>query len=83
MRRLNQTPCDEAISRSIRVSVLKTSRASSSNAWSSVREAKSESGRPISLGMMLKSRLTVGVKKRILRSRSRKSVATSVLKRTF
>jgi hypothetical protein len=50
---------------------------------SAASEWRSASGRPTSLGMMLKSDLVAGVKKRILRSISRNSVATSVLNRTF
>ena len=59
------------------------SRASVRRAPSAASELRSASGRPMSLGMTLNSDLVAGVKKRILRSVSRKSVATSVLYRTF
>ena len=43
------------------------------------KQPPSTNGRPTSVGMTLNSSLVVGVKKRILRLASRKSVATSVL----
>jgi len=53
--------------------------ASSRIALSAAKEFRSDSGRPMSVGMMANSALVAGVKKRMLRSRSRNSVATSVL----
>ena len=58
-------------------------RASARRLSSAASDLRSASGRPTSLGMTLKSDLVAGVKKRMLRLVSRKSVATSELYRTF
>ena len=83
MRRMYQAPLCVSISRSIGAWVRSTVWASARRASSTTSELRSASGRPTSLGMTLKSSLLAGVKKRMLRLVSRKSVATSVLHKTF
>jgi hypothetical protein len=72
---------DLSLSTSVRV--YRTVRASAKSAASAAKPFKSERGRPTSLGMTLKSALVAGVKNRMFNFGSRKSVATSVLYRTF
>ena len=80
---MNQTPLRASISRSIGAGVCSTVRASASSASSAASELKIRERPADVAGITLNSDRVAGVKKRMFRSVSRKSVATSVLYRTF
>ena len=83
MRRTYQAPLSASISRSIGSSDCNTFLASLRSAASEASELRSVRVRPISAGTTLKRSLVAGVKNRIVRSVSRRMIATSVLYNTF